>query len=442
MSKYLKSAALPFAVMTAMTNVPSAVMGSVLNDGGGTGAEAMLTALTAKVDTMSGEIKATAETALKEVRANGTLTAETKANADKAIFDITATSKAVEELKALIEGIDGKVLDVSQQVAAGGAGGAGAGQVMTLGQAVVAEDEKIQAFIGNSCSGSLLISVNNAITTASGSAGGLIARPEETDPVRMQLRRLRIWQMLTQGRTSQDLIHYRKQVLRTNAAAMVAERGVIPESAYGYEKATGAVKKIAHVTNISEEAMADADQLQTEIDSEMRYGIDLKREMQILSGDGVGENLNGLLAEATAFAAAVGLPNATPIDRLRLAILQITLSDHVATSITLNPTNWAQIDLQKDSQERYIFGNPDTSSTPKLWGLDVVESNSMSAGEWLVGDLAMAATLYRRKDTEVLISSEHGTNFVEDMLTMKATERLALVIKRASAMVTGDFTFA
>ncbi|WP_147112114.1 phage major capsid protein [Tateyamaria sp. syn59] len=439
MTKMMK-AAVPFAVLTAMANVPAAVMSEVTAEGG-TNPEQMITALTKKVDDMAGPIKATAEKALDEVKNFGKVTEETKANADKALADITATTKAVEELKASIAGIDAKMLDVSQQLAAGGGGGSG-GQVMTLGQAVAAEDEKIASFVGNSCNGNLLIRVENAITTAGGSAGGLISAPEETEPVRLARRTLRIWQLLAQGRTGQDMVHYRRQVLRNNAAAMVAEGGVIPPSEYGYDKDTAPVKKIAHITNISEEAMADADQLQTEIDSELRYGLDLEREMQILAGDGAGENLDGLVPNATAFVAAAGLPNQTRIDRLRLALLQLTLQDYMGTSIVLNPTDWAAIDLLKDTQSRYIYGNPGVMSSPMLWGKTVVESNSMAAGEWLVGDLEMAATMYRRKDVEVLISSEHGTNFVEGMLTMKGTERLALAIKRALAMVTGDFTFA
>lgn len=223
---------------------------------------------------------------------------------------------------------------------------------------------------------------------------------------------------------------------------MVAEEGTIPESSYGWDKAEAPVRKVGHVTNISEEAMADADQLQSELDSEMRYGLDLEEDKQLLAGDGTGENLSGLLTEATAFVAAAGLPNATRIDRLRLGMLQISLADYVATSMVLNPTDWAAIDLLKDSQSRFIFGNPGAQSTPMLWGKDVVDSNSMTAGEWLVGDLLMAATIYDREDVEVLISSEHGTNFIEDMLTMKATKRLALAIKRPAAMVTGNFTFA
>ncbi len=440
MKKLAKSAAIPFAVMTAMSNVPAAVMGDVLNEGGAQNAEQMLVALTQKVDDLSGPIKATAEQALAEVQKQGSVSAETKATADKALTDITATAKAVETLKALVEGQSTQLLEVSQKVAAGlGRGSDQAAQ--TLGQAVVAQEDKIKGFVENGLSGAVTFSVENAITTAGGSGGGLIAQPEETEPVRMARRQLRIWQLLTMGNTQQNLVHYRRQVLRNLNADTVAEQGTIPTSEIGFEKAQAAVKKIAHVTNISEEAMTDADQLQTEIDSELRYGLELERERQILSGDGVGENLSGLLTEATAFVAAAGAPNTTHIDRIRLAMLQIQLQDYTATSLTLNPTDWTMIDLLKDSRGKYLHSNPAAMTAAILWGLDVVSSNSMAVGEWLVGDLAMAATAYRRKDVEVLISSEHGTNFIEDMLTMKATERLAMAIKRPLAMVTGNFTF-
>jgi len=88
-----------------------------------------------------------------------------------------------------------------------------------------------------------------------------------------------------------------------------------------------------------------------------------------------------------------------------------------------------------------VFGNPGSPNGPALWGKPVVESNSMTVGEWLVGDFPMAATYYDRQETEITVSSEHASNFIEDMLTMKGRRRAALANKRALAMVTGDFTF-
>jgi HK97 family phage major capsid protein len=66
----------------------------------------------------------------------------------------------------------------------------------------------------------------------------------------------------------------------------------------------------------------------------------------------------------------------------------------------------------------------------------------MTGNEWLVGAMRMAATLYDRQENTLRISSEHGDNFVEGMLTMKAQKRVALAVKRPASLVTGNFTFA
>ena len=110
--------------------------------------------------------------------------------------------------------------------------------------------------------------------------------------------------------------------------------------------------------------------------------------------------------------------------------------------MVLSPTDWAQIELTKDGDGRFIIGNADNPPGPRLWGLPVVESNSQAAGTWLVGAMRMAATLYERSGAEVLISSEHADNFVSGMKTVRASERCALANKRPTSLVTGNFTFA
>ncbi|MBL3563215.1 phage major capsid protein, partial [Rhodovulum sulfidophilum] len=127
---------------------------------------------------------------------------------------------------------------------------------------------------------------------------------------------------------------------------------------------------------------------------------------------------------------------------LRLGLLQVALANFAANGITLHPIDWAAIELLKDAQGRYIFGNPNEQATPRLWGLDVIPTLSHSAGEWMCGNFQMAATLYDRQEHEVLISSEHGNNFIDGMKTMKGSKRLALANKRPAALVTGGFTFA
>ncbi|QBF32151.1 phage major capsid protein [Thalassococcus sp. S3] len=420
---------------------PKAVIGTVraetIDD-----PEVLLKKVSQQLEQLNGEAKQTAEDALKQAKAAGDVSAETKAAADKLLAEQTATMKAVEDLKALVEGLDSKTLEISQQVASG-TGRGGGDKILSLGQAVAAEEDKIKAYIEGGCSGTTSMRISNAITTAPGSGGGLIYHEEERDPIRIPRRRLLVRALLTQATVGSDQVHYRRQVLRQSGAGMVAETTPSGASSFGWEKAVERVKKIATHTNTSEEALADADQLQSEVDGELRYLINLEEEKQIVAGDGVGENLTGLLTEAPAFVAAAGLPNANRIDRLRLGLLQVTLEDYMPAEILLNPTDWTAIELLKvgGADNRYVYGDPGAQAMPRLWGKDVVETNTMSIGEWLAGDLAMAATYYDRQETEVILSTEHDQNFVEDMVTMKARKRVALIIKRALAMVRGDFVF-
>ncbi|NIZ63293.1 phage major capsid protein [Sedimentitalea sp. CY04] len=436
----MKKLMMPAICMAALASAcPVHVMGAPMNDASD---EAMLKQVQGSLDKINGETKTAAENALTEAKKAGTLSAETKASVDKLLTVQNTLNDTLKALTDKVEGVASEHQEMAQAIAEG-VGQGGSSAPMSLGQAVLAEgDEGIKNFLANGAKGNLRIGVSNAITSAAGSGGGLTYHEEERSPVNMPYRRLRIRGLVSHGRTGSDLVKYRKQTLRTDATAAIAETGTYPESAFGWSKAQTEVKKIGAVTNISEETMADADQLQSEIDTELRFGLDLETEKQILAGDGVGENLLGLIPSATAFVAASGLPDATRLDRLRLAVLQVVLADYIPTHFVMNPTDWAGIDLLKDTQGRYIFGHPGSQSTPALWGKDVVESNSMSVGDWLTGDLQMAATLYDRSEAEILISSEHGTNFIEDMLTMKARKRMALAVKRPAAMVKGNFTFA
>jgi HK97 family phage major capsid protein len=429
---------MPFAVLTAaMTAAPFAVLGPVRGDAGDIASQ--LATVKASLDKITGEVKTTAENALAMAAKNGGLTADLKASSDKLLTDFHGLSQKHSELTTRLEAAETKNAALEQEVAGRGARGNEAPQ--SLG-AMVAASAQLKQHLAAGAKGSLTINVQHAITTAAGSGGGMIWPTAEKDPVRMPRRTLSVLQLVTSGRTDSNVVPYTRQTTRTNAAAPVAEMAAAPASSYGWTKAEAMVRKMAHITHISEESLADAAMLQTELDSEMRYGLDLVLETQLVAGDGTGENLTGMRPLATAFSAAVGLPDATRIDRLRLGLLQLTLANYSADGLLLHDTDWAAIELLKDTTGRYVFGNPGAgSTTPRLWNLDVATTLAQSAGEWMAGNFMMAATYYDRADVEILISSEHGTNFVDGMLTMKGTRRGALAVKRPAALVKGNFTF-
>lgn len=413
---------------TGLVHLPRADAGAVA---------AQLTEVSANVKALREDVLPKAEEALKQAQKTGTLSAELKAQIDEILPKFNEQSTAQAKLEGKLEALETANLDMAQALANKG----GNGSVTVSAGRALADSDELKAFVSNGAQGSVQYQPKAAITTAGGSGGGLNWSDREMEPVRLARRPLLIRNLVNVVPVTGTSVEYTRQTTRTNAAAPVAEQAAAPESSYGYTKATAVVKKISHITHISEEALSDAAMLAGEVDGELAYGLDLEEEDQVLAGDGVGENLSGLLTEATAFAAAAGLPDTQQIDRLRLAILQVTLADYAADAIVLNPTDWAAIELLKETDNGYLFGIPANPGQPALWRLPVVESNSMTAGEWLVGAMFMAATLYDRLENTILMSSEHGTNFIEGMITAKGTKRVALAVKRPPSLVTGGFVF-
>jgi HK97 family phage major capsid protein len=147
-----------------------------------------------------------------------------------------------------------------------------------------------------------------------------------------------------------------KQTGRTNNAATVAETALKLESDMKFELDNVPARVIAHWTKASRQVLDDLPQLMGIIDTELLDGLALKEDLQILSGDGTGQNLLGILPQATDFAAPITITDPTMLDTLGLAILQSALAEHPASGIVMHPSDWTRITLLKDADGNYIVG--------------------------------------------------------------------------------------
>lgn len=435
----LKKTLMPTIALAAMIAArPNAVMGSVRNEMDAGKLEGLLKDVKSELSRVGDEVKQTAENALKQSKDAGKATDEVKAKADELMSAQAKLTEAQNSIVAKLETLETRNHDLEQQVAARRNGN---GQPeKSVGQFVSSHDD-IKAFVAKGCKGSATIQldVHNAITSVKPGGGGLIWSDRETEIVGMPRRQLSIRNLLNQGRTGSNAVEYARQTVRTNNAAVVSETVLKPESAYEWNQETANVKTIAHWVPVSRQAMEDAAQLETEVDGELRYGLLLAEELGLLKGDGVGNNIAGLVPSATAYSAPFSVSGETMIDTLRLALLQSSLAEYPADGIVLNPIDWARLELTKDNENRYLFANIIQMMGPQLWGRPVVSTQSMDQDEFLVGAFRMAATIYDRMDPEVSASSEDRDNFVKNMITVRAEERLALAVKRPAALVTGDF---
>lgn len=62
----------------------------------------------------------------------------------------------------------------------------------------------------------------------------------------------------------------------------------------------------------------------------------------------------------------------------------------------------------------------------------------MAANDFLVGAFRLGAQLFDRMAIEVLVSSENEDDFIRNLLTIRAEERLALAVYRPAAFVKGN----
>jgi HK97 family phage major capsid protein len=376
------------------------------------------------------EVKAIAEDAIGKAKSGEDLTKAAKDIADQALTGFN-------EAKAQFDAITARLTDVEQKATR--PGGGGGDETKSFG-AQVAESDAVKGYNERKHQGSIRIELK-AITTGTGSAGGMIVSQRETEIVGMPKRPdIVLRDLLTVMPITTGSVDYPKQTTRTNAAAPAAEGSAKAYSNYGWTRATANVKTIAHLAKLTRQAMDDAPRLQAEVDTEMRYGLNLQEDAQILLGDNTGENLYGLMPQATAYALPTGAVMPTPatsIDKLRMAMLQTIIALYPPDGIVLNPIDWANIELTKDSAGGYIFANPQGLAGATLWGKPVAQTQSMTVNNFLVGAFKMAATLYDRLAPEVLISSENADDFEKNLLTMRCEERVALAVKRPAALTKG-----
>ncbi|MDQ1078000.1 phage major capsid protein [Pseudoroseomonas cervicalis] len=380
-------------------------------------------------------VKKHAETTMTELKNLGKVTEETKASADRALAEMNA--------------ISARMTEVEQKMARRGGDGR-PDEPQTIGEMVLGSDDVKAALAQRDLfKGRVSVEVkaitSAATTVGSGVSGTTSLVPADRRPGMIMLpdRRLTVRDLLMPGRTTSGVIEYPKETLFTNNAAPVAETAQKPESNMTFEQVTTPVRVIAHWVAASKQILSDAPMLQSYIDGRLRYGLAFKEEQQLLTGDGTGQNLLGIMPQATTFAAPAGAPTTTThIDKLRVALLQAALAEYPSTGMVLNPIDWTTIELTKDTTGQYIIGNPQGTLAPTLWGLPVVATQAMAQNNFLVGAFRLGAQIFDRWDATVLISTENADNFVKNMVTILAEERLGLAVYRPQAFVKGTLVTA
>lgn len=246
--------------------------------------------------------------------------------------------------------------------------------------------------------------------------------------------------LFAQGTTDSPLISYVKESSFQNNAAGVAEKGKKPQSDDSLARVTAQVGKIAHFLKITDEMLQDVPAYVSFLNSRLILGIQQKEQTELLSGAGYPSvpgllNTSGLSTTLTATAATV-------VDVIFQMLTQIRTTAWLEPdAILVNPADWMNIRLRKDDHGQYYAGGPFTgaygnggySNVDAIWGVRVVMTPAVPAGTVLVGAFKEAAQIFRRQGITVEMTNSNVDDFENNLVTVRAEERLALATYRPGA---------
>lgn len=250
-------------------------------------------------------------------------------------------------------------------------------------------------------------------------------------------------QLLPSTTTSSNAIEFTRENVFTNSAAEAAEAAQKAESALTWTLVNMPVSTVAHWIKISKQLAADNTALAAYVNTRMRYGVDQKVDTQLVVGNGVAPNISGtfIAANYTAHGYTAANITAFPATTLkRFALIRKVIGDlyaagFPATAVLLNPADWASMEIElmtvAAGQTLYSVG---AGGEPRLFGLPVVQSIGLTAGNFQVGAFGEAYMVYNREGVTVEMSDSDGDNFQKNLVTLRAERRLALATEKPAAV--------
>ena len=406
------------------------------DDLGGGETKELITKLSNDVTKASTELKSLMDLQADEIRKHGETSNKTAAQVK------TAEEKML-KMEADIKGFTTEMEEIKK--ANGRPNYNGGGEVKSIGEMFIeSEQYKNATASGSKSTQSFAVkSFFKKDINSAAAAGGLLAGtyrfPEIIAPPNEQLRLRDVMNVQTMG---QPAVEYIEESGFVNAAAVVAEKALAPQSDITFEQKTAQARMISHWIPATNQILDDAPMLRNYIDNRLSYGLKMAEEAQILYGAGTGENLLGLMVHAGTQDVGDRAGDMTRIDHIRHAITLSRLAGYPVSAIVLHPTDWETIELSKGTDGHYIFTSVNEGGQMRLFRTPVVESTSMNEGEFLAGALGLGAQLLDREAANVRVAEQHADYFLRNMVAIMAEERLAMPIYRPEAFVKGSFATA
>ncbi len=244
-------------------------------------------------------------------------------------------------------------------------------------------------------------------------------------------------------------VAWTERVSKTDGSAMRAEDAKMAPGDVDWKNFQSGVKIMSEYMKITNESLKDYSFAAGEINSELMDDLKNLLEIQLMTGDNTGNNLNGIIPQATAWAAgtfAATVHEANKADVLRVGINQIFVAGnggYFPTAIALHPDDVTSLDLLKIADGRYIEVPFWDGEKQVMARVPVVQSTRVTVGDFLIADFRRAKGFIRDGLT-IRVWSQNEDDVLYNRSTVTGNMRLAFRIKNVdkTAFVTGTFATA
>lgn len=248
---------------------------------------------------------------------------------------------------------------------------------------------------------------------------------------------LQLLDVIPQGATNGNMVTGVREDTFTGAAAPVTQGAAKPQTTLSFAQVNVPIQTIAHYVKASSQLLQDSAAAATYIDTRLRYGLNLALENQVMTGNSAAPNLSGLTFSGnyTAYT-PVANTTATVYDAIIHMKYSLMANGFQADTVVVNASDWATLLTVKGTDNVYAFGAPALASGVNPLGLRVVISPSISAGNIMVAQFETAAMLWKRQDATVELGYD-GTDFTQNLITVRAEERVGLEVAIPGAILYG-----
>ena len=212
------------------------------------------------------------------------------------------------------------------------------------------------------------------------------------------------------------------------AAAVTAEGEKKPQIHFADPTPkTVSLKKIACFVKESDEYINDFAFLESVVNGRLLYELGLAEQTQLVA-DLIGTS--GIQSDSTSWTADSSDADVADIILKGLMDTQES-SGFAADAIVMSPATWYMLRIAKNDNGNYygggFFGAQDG---PNLWGVPVCVTNAVTDSQIIVGAFKTCASVVTNGGVSVEAVNTNEDDFVNNLMTIRAEERLALAVRR------------